>query len=257
MPTRTSLTLLTLLVTFLLACPILAGQRFVYRFEEGDTWKMSERSETTTEMMGTKMGQRAKRLVAYKIARDLGKGWVRIASQVISQKNWDHTGQVDEMNPLTGMQFSADVHKIGLVKNYKFTGGNPQMAQMIGPAMKPSIFFFPEFPEEALVPGDEFDSIIRFEMPGMMGMGGMKSITKLTYTLEDISDGFATFSIKQRMKMKGSGMDIKSGGKSEAVFDLSQGMWVEHETVTKSAVEQGPGAGGSVLTRSKMTLEKK
>ena len=62
--------------------------------------------------------------------------------------------------------------------------------------MKPSIFFFPEFPEEALEPGDDFDSIIRFEMPGMMGMGGMKSITKLTYTLEDISDGFATFSIR-------------------------------------------------------------
>ena len=257
MQPRTSLTLLTLLVTSLLACPALAGQRFAYRFDEGDTWKMSERSDTTTEMMGTKMVQRAKRLTVYKVARDQGKGWVRMAAQIISQKNWDNTGQVNEMNPLADMQFSADVHKIGVVKNYKFSGGNPQMAQMVGPAMKPSIFFFPEFPEEALELGDEFDSVIRFEMPGMMGMGGMKSVTKLTYTLEDISDGLATFSIKQRMKMKGSGMDIKSGGKSEAVFDLNQGLWVEHETVTKSAVEKGPGAGGSVLTRSKVTLEKK
>jgi hypothetical protein len=257
MQMRTRLTLLALLATFVLVFPVLAGQRFVYRFEEGDTWKMSERSDTTTEMMGTKMTQRAKRLTVYKVTRDLGQGWVRMASQIISQKNWDNAGQVNEMNALAGMQFSADVHKLGTVKSYKVAGGNPQMAQMIGPAMKPAIFFFPEFPEETLEPGDEFDSIIRYEMPGVMGMGGMKSAIKLTYTLEDISDGFATFSIKQRMKMQGSGMDIKSGGKSEAVFDLGQGMWVEHETVTKSAVEQGPGAGGTVLTRSKVVLEKK
>jgi hypothetical protein len=180
-----------------------------------------------------------------------------MASQIISQKNWDNSGQVNEMNALAGMQFAAEVHKLGTVKNYTVTGGNPQMAQMIGPAMKAAIFFFPEFPEEALEPGDEFDSIIRYEMPGMMGMGGMKSALKLTYTLEDISDGLATFSIKQRAQMKGSGMDMKTGGKSEAVFDIGQGMWVEHETVTKSIVEQGLGAGGTVLTRSKVTLEKK
>ena len=35
---------------------------------------MSERSETTTEAMGTQMVQRAKRLTVYKVARDLGKG---------------------------------------------------------------------------------------------------------------------------------------------------------------------------------------
>jgi hypothetical protein len=257
MRTRTSLIPTALLVTLLLASPALAGQRFVYRFQEGDTWKMSERSETTTEAMGTQMVQRAKRLTVYKVARDLGKGWVRIASQIVSQKNWDNDGQVNEMNSFAGMQFSADVHQLGTLKGYKATGGNPQMAQMLGPAMKPAIFFFPEFPEEALEPGDEFDAVIRYEMPGMMGMGGMKSAIKLTYTLEDISDGLATFSIKQRMKMEGSGMDMKTGGKSEAVFDIGQGMWVEHEELTKTVVEQGTGAGTIVLTRRKVTLEKK
>jgi len=248
---------LAVLVTFLLVCSSWAGQRFTYRFEAGDTWKMSERSENATEMMGTKTVQRAKRLTVYKIARDLGKGWFRIAAQIMSQKNWDNTGQSNEMNSFAGMQFSADVHKSGVVRNYKVTGGNPQMAKMIGPAMKPAIFFFPEFPDEAMEPGDEFDALIRFEMPGMMGMGGMKSIIKMTYTLEDISDGLATFSIKQRMKMKGSGMDMKSGGKSEAVFDLGQGMWVEHETATRSSAGQGLGAGATTLSRSKVTLEKK
>jgi len=257
MPTRTSLFLPALLVTLVLVCPVLAGQRFVYRFDEGDTWKMSERSETTTEAMGTQMVQRAKRLTVYKVARDLGKGWVRIASQIVSQKNWDNDGQVNEMNSFAGMQFSADVHQLGTLKGYKATGGNPQMAQMLGPAMKPAIFFFPEFPEEALEPGDEFDAVIRYEMPGMMGMGGMKSAIKLTYTLEDVSDGLATFSIKQRMKMEGSGMDMKAGGKSEAVFDIGQGMWIEHEELTKTVVEQGTGAGTIVLTRRKVTLEKK
>ncbi len=256
MNTRTRLSPLAVLTTLLLVCPALAGQRFEYRFNAGDTWKMSERSDTTTEIMGTKMVQRAKRLTVYKIARDLGKGWFRIVAQITAQKNWDDSGQKNEMNSFAGMQFSAQVHKSGIVKNYKFSGGDPQMAKMIGPAMKPAIFFFPEFPDEALEPGDEFDSVIRFEMPGMMGAGGMKSVIKMTYTLEDVSGGMATFSIRQRMKMKGSGMDIKSGGKSEAVFDLSQGMWVEHEKVTKSTTGPGLG-GGTTLTRSKVTLEKK
>jgi hypothetical protein len=243
-------------MTLVLVGPAGAGQRFEYRFDEGDIWKMSDRSETTTEMMDTKMVQRTKRVTVYKIARDLGKGWFRIAAQVTSQKNWDDTGGANEMNSLAGMQFTAEVHKSGLVRNYKVSGGNPQLAKMIGPAMKPTIFFFPAFPDEALVPGDEFDTLIRYEMPGMMGMGGMKSVIKLTYTLEDISDGLATFSIKQRMEMKGAGMDMKSGGKSEAVFDLSQGMWIEHETVTKSTSEQGVGAGATTLSRNKVTLEK-
>ncbi|MEJ2156159.1 MAG: hypothetical protein P8X96_12535 [Desulfobacteraceae bacterium] len=246
-----------MLLILFLANPAWAGQRFQYRFHEGDIWKMSDRSETSTEMMGNKMTQRTKRVTVYKIARNMGKGWFRIAAQVTAQKNWDNSGQANEMNSLEGMQFTAEVHKSGMLKNYKFSGGNPQIAKMIGPAMKPAIFFFPEFPEEALEPGDEFDALIRYEMPGMMGMGGMKSVIKMTYTLEDISDGLATFTIKQRMKMKGSGMDMKSGGKSEALFDLSQGMWVEHETVTKSTAEQGPGAGATTLSRSKVTLEKK
>ncbi len=257
MHTKMMPSLLVVLMTLLLVCPAWAGKRFEYRFKEGDTWKMSDRSDTTSEMTGTKMTQRTKRLTVYKITRDLGKGWFRIAAQVAAQKNWDDTGQTNEMNSLAGMQFSAEVHKRGLIKNYKFSGGNPQIAQMIGPAMKPAIFFFPEFPDEALEPGDEFDAVIRYEIPGVMGMGGMKSIIKMTYILEDISDGLAAFTIKQHMKMKGSGMDLKTGGKSKALFGLSQGMWIEHETVTKSTAEQGLGAGTTTITRSKVTLEKK
>jgi hypothetical protein len=251
------LTLWSVLIILMLVCPAWAGQRFRYWFTQGDVWKMSDRSETTTEAMGTKMTQRTKRLTVYKVARDLGRGWFRIAAQVTAQKNWNDAGQANEMNSLAGMQFTAEVHRSGALKNYKFSGGNPQISKMIGPAMKPAIFFFPEFPEEALEPGDEFDALIRFEMPGMMGMGGMKSVIKMTYILEDISDGLATFTIKQRMKMKGAGMDMKSGGKSEAVFDLNQGMWIEHETVTKSTSEQGVGAGATTLSRSRVTLEKK
>lgn len=248
---------LVVFMILLLVLPAWAGQRFKYRFEAGDTWKMSDRSETTTEMMGNKTTQRTKRLTVYKIVRDLGKGWFRIGAQVTAQKNWDHTGKANETNALAGMQFTAEVHRSGVLKNYKFSGGDPMMAKMIGPAMKPAIFFFPEFPEEALEPGDEFDALIRYEMPGMMGMGGMKSVIKMTYTLEDISDGLATFTIRQRMKTKGSGMDMKTGGKSEALFDLSEGMWIEHESVTKSTVEQGMGAGAATISRSKVTMEKR
>jgi len=52
-------------------------------------------------------------------------------------------------------------------------------------------------------------------------------------------------------------MDIKSGGKSESVFDLNEGMWVEYETNTKSTTGSGLASGGSTLSRSKVTVEKK
>ena len=45
-----------------------------------------------------------------------------MASQIVSQKNWDNDGQVNEMNSFAGMQFSADVHQLGTLKGYKATG---------------------------------------------------------------------------------------------------------------------------------------
>jgi hypothetical protein len=95
---RSSVFAWAVLVLLLLVCPALAGQRFEYRFKRGETWKMSERSETTTEMMGTKMVQRAKRLTVYKITRDLGKGWCLMDAQITAQKNWDDSGQKNERN---------------------------------------------------------------------------------------------------------------------------------------------------------------
>ena len=65
MKRRTKLSSWTVLITLLLVYPASAGQRFEYRLKKGDTWNMSERSETTTEIMDTKMVQRAKRLTVY------------------------------------------------------------------------------------------------------------------------------------------------------------------------------------------------
>jgi len=233
------------------------GYRFAYRFEEGDVWKMTERSETSTEVMGTKSLQRVKRRTLYKVVRDLGKGWYRIAAEVTEQTNWDESGASSGNNPLAGMRFTAEIHTSGALRRYRFTGGDPQTARFIGPAMKAGIFFFPEFPDEPLEPGDDFDYDIKIEMPGMMGMGATTSVMRMTYTLEDVSDGVAVFSVRQRMKIKGSGMKFRTGGKSEALFDLEEGMWVEHETRTRSRGGAGFGAGGVTLQRSRVTLEKK
>ena len=154
------------------------------------------------------------------------------------------------------MVFKADMHWSGEVRNYSYSGGDPQMAQYIGPAMKMAMFRFPEFPEGPLQTGDEFDVTHKMEMPGMQGMGGMKSVTKMTYTLEEVRKGLAYFSVKSRTVMKGSGMDMKDAGKSEAIFDMKAGMWIEHETKSKSQVMAGMGSGGHTLNVSKMTLEK-
>jgi hypothetical protein len=245
------------LICILIAPPAdAAGTKFRYKFSAGDSWKMTQLSETETSVMGSSDKQRVRRTIIYKVTRDLGKGWHRMAAQVAAQKNWSG-GQPNDQNPLKGMTFSVEIHETGSIRNYKFSGGDQTMANYIGPAMKIAIFFFPEFPDEPLQPGDDFDSVAGYKMKGMMGLGDMKTVIKTNYTLEDVDDGLAEFSSKQRMKQQGSGMKMKTAGRSEALFDLNEGMWVEHETLTKTEAGPGLGSGSTVVSRTKTELEKR
>ncbi len=248
----------TILLSFIILCSLAfaGGHKFRYKLKPGDKWVAQEVSQVKTEVMGTKSVTRTKRTVKYRVKKGPKKGWVTITAEVTSQTNQTDRQPANKQNALAGMVFKADMHWSGEVRNYSYSGGDPQMAQYIGPAMKMAMFRFPEFPEGPLQIGDEFDVTHKMEMPGMQGMGGMQSVTKMTYTLEEVRKGLAYFSVKSRTVMKGSGMDMKDAGKSEAIFDMKSGMWIEHETKSKSQVMAGMGSGGHTLNVSKMTLEK-
>ncbi|GBE00149.1 hypothetical protein BMS3Abin07_02196 [bacterium BMS3Abin07] len=230
--------------------------RFQYKLKAGDVWVAKDISQVRTEVMGTKSSTRTKRTIVYKVKRGPKRGWVTVEATIKSQASRTDNGPMNRGNSMAGMIFRVDMHKSGEIRNYKFSGGNSQTAQYIGPAMKVAMFGFPEFPADPLQVGDEFDAVLRMEMPGIKGTRGVQSITKFTYTLEDVSKGFAYFSVKQRTKIKASGMDIKDAGKGEAVFDIKEGMWIELETKSRSRVAAGIGSGGYTLRVSKMTMKK-
>jgi hypothetical protein len=177
------------------------------------------------------------------------------------------------------------MHKSGEMRNIKTSGDDKMSAQLNGEALSPemaamykqsfqfmtdawkaSVFWFPEFPEDLLEPGDEFDMTQKFGMGGSGSGMNMKTVGKQVFTLEDVSEGLAYFSVKERSLTKSSGpgggkTDTKTAGKGEAVFDLRQGMWIELTTKSRIKVNLGnmPGmdAGSSeTLNIHKVTMEK-
>lgn len=234
------------------------GLEFGYRLEPGERWIAREASETRTDVMDVKSVTRSEQVIEYRVSRGPRKGWVTLAARVTSHSSSSSTreGRADKHNPLAGMTFQADMHRSGELRNYSFSGGDPRIAGFIGPAMKTAIFAFPEFPGHPLAVGDEFDVVSKMEIGGAQGMGGVQAVAKITYALEEVRNGLAYFSTRQRADVKAATMEVKDAGRGTAIFDLKAGMWIEHETKSSSQVPAGLGSGGSMQQIRKLTLEK-
>ncbi len=233
-----------------------ADYKFRYNLKPGQTWVVTDTTQVVSEAMGVKSTTRTKRTVKYDVKKGPKSGWVTLSAAVTSLSSKTDDSPASNQDVLKGMVFKADVHVSGEVRNYSFSGGDPRMAKYMGPMMEPAMFWFPEFPEDSLAVGDEFDVTIKTATPGMEGMGGagaMKWATKDTYVLEDVKKGLAYFSIKSRTKMDAGGMDVKVAAKGEAIFDMREGMWIEVNTKSKSAMQ---GMGGEALTIQKLEIEK-
>jgi hypothetical protein len=233
-----------------------AEYKFRYNLKPGQTWVVSDTTQVVSEAMGFKSTTRTKRTIKYDVKKGPKSGWVTVSAAVTSLSSKSDDAPVSTQNVLDGMVFKADVHQSGEVRKYSFSGGDPQMAQYMGPMMEQGIFWFPEFPEDPLAVGDEFEVTVKAATPGMQGMGGagaMKWMTRDIYVLEDVKSGLAYFSIKSRTKMDAGGMDTKVAAKGEAIFDLNQGMWVELDTKSKSSMQ----GMGEALTIQKLEIEKK
>lgn len=256
---------------------IAGGWRFSYRLKPGQEWVVTHAGQTETNVMGQKQVHRNKTVIGYKVSAGPKKGWVRVTAKILSA-----AGGMD----LKKMTFTGDMHTSGEIRNKKVTGSaapqmegmegmTPQMKAMMeqsyrfmADAWKEMVFWFPEFPEEKLDIGDEFD--MTRKMAGGGGAMGMTSVRKEIYTLEDVGDGLAYFSVKDRSVTQtqgamGGGTKTKAAGKGETVFDLKDGMWMDvvsrfKSTTNMAAMTGMPGAGGGKFESrhlNKITVEQK
>jgi hypothetical protein len=228
-----------------------------YKFTPGQKWICIFSSKNESSFMGQKNINQSKHIYEYSVSKGPKKGWVNLKARIKPQKGSSGAGQMD----LSKLSFTAEMHSSGEVRNIQHSGnvmpdlgGNsdqmtPQMKamleqsyKMIPEAYKHSVFWFPEVPEDKLEIGDEF------EVQRKMGMGGsgsamqMESVSKQVFTLEDVSQDLAYFSVKQRSVTKtgssmGASSKTKIAGKGEAVFDLKQGMWLELTEKSRAKVQ--------------------
>ena len=264
----------------------LAGSwKLHYKLKPGQVWIATLHSQSETAFMGKKNITRTKTLIEYKVCPGPKKGWVSLKARIKSQSG--PSGQSGGQMDLSRLRFTADMHRSGEIRNIQYSGnpfpgmqantkGMPagmaamyeQSSRMVAEPWKNAVFWFPELPEDSLEIGDEFDVTRKMGAGGRTGGMQMQSVSKQLFTLEDVSEGLAYFTIRERtITRTGSPMggksDTKTAGKAKAVFDLHEGMWAELAMKSRSRVQLGnmPGMSGGgthdVLQVSKYTVERK
>lgn len=255
-----------------------------YKLTPGHKWVAKMLSQSETTFMGKKNVTKTKTVIEYKVTKGPKKGWVTLVARVKSQKNEAGESIADQFG-LTRAEFRADMHSSGEIRNIHYEGGEsmggakstenipPEMAAMmqqsanfIAEVWKNAVFWFPELPEDKLELGDEFEVS---EKTGAGSAGAAlqtQTLTKQVFTLEDVSNGLAYFSVKERAITRTKGVmggksDTKSLGKGKAIFDLREGMWVEFLSKRRSNVQFGGVApmgqsGSEVLNVTKYEMEK-
>ena len=258
----------------LISTPSYAASRvFAYKVAPGQIWKATVASQHEYGLIGEKKVSRLKRVIQYKVSKGPKAGWVTLAAQIVSSV--PQKGTMD----FTLMGFGGDMHRTGEIRNiktsgaeaiaaqYKKEGQPPGAAAMLENAFRatieaftPAIFWFPEFPEDGLEIGDEFEVRERISQGGPTPYEA-KTVAKHVFTLEDISEGLAYFSVRERSLTEMDGVmggkaETKTAGKADAIFDLQQGMWSEVTTKTKITVKLGNIAGMGSSTSKQLYIKK-
>ncbi|RPI78121.1 MAG: hypothetical protein EHM45_06625 [Desulfobacteraceae bacterium] len=247
----------------ILICAVVsaAPYTFFYKFKPGKKYVTTMSSQTETNFMEKKEINRSRTVIEYSIKPGVKKDWILLNARIRSQK--DESGQdTGQTMGIYQVTYSADMHVSGEIRNIKYTGAklSPEMEEQIkslppetaalvrqsanfmAEQWKESVFWFPEFTENRLKIGDEFE-FTRKSMSGSPGTGMQNQFqSKQVFTLESVRNGLADFSIEERSLLKSGGVmggqaDVKSLGKSKAVFDLRTGIWIELVSKYRSQVQ--------------------
>jgi hypothetical protein len=253
--------------------------RLSYKMKPGQVWQSKVDSQFKSSAMGVESTNASSFSVRYRVMKGERKGWVKIEGRIVS-----HSAQSQGGVDYTKLTYMADMHTSGELRNIKHTGSAmppipeeqlaampaqyaemmKQSGEMVAKAMQMGVFWFPELPEEKLTIGDTFEEVQKSDL-GSSPMMQSQTVVKTEYTLEDVSQGLAYFSVRQRALSKISGMgssvDSKTAGKADAIFDLEQGMWIEMIMKSKSSSSYaGMGGmsgdmGGVQISRYRMQLK--
>lgn len=243
--------------------------RLRYKMVPGQEWECQRLTHMSFMVMGKKQVNKQKATLLYTVSKGPKKGWVHLSARYI------HPPADAKANPALMAQyeltFTADMHTSGDTRNIRVLGvdtpsKDPSLSpqeqmivartkKMIANAHKPSVFWFPELPEETLQPGDEFED--RRTIKDKNEYQTTKTAMRDVFTLEDVSQGLAFFSTKSRMSSKmttmGGKADVGSSGKGDSIFDLKAGMW--SELVTKSKMTYAGGMAGQAAQDMLMTYK--
>jgi hypothetical protein len=239
-------------LVMILWTPLPAGAGTVtlrYGFAPGQQWECTRMTHMEFMVMGKKEVNRKKDTLLYTVTKGAKKGWVHLTAKYINpppktEENQYALGQYD-------LTFSAEVHVSGDTRDIRVEGVEKPMAdatlepqaktamvqanRMLAQSLQPAVFWFPELTGEPLRPGDEFEEkrTQKIKDPNM----AYTSKSRKVFVLEDVSQGLAYFSTKERHAGKTStpmgSADYGTSGKGESIFDLKAGMWIEFVTQYK------------------------
>jgi len=252
----------------------------VYKLMPGQVWQADVASQfKSSSAMGGEFTNQNSFTVRYKVTAGEKKGWVRIEGRIVK-----HSAQSEGGLDYSKITYTADMHSSGELRNIKHSGSAmppipeeqlaampPEYADMarksgdmVAEAMQTGVFWFPELPEEKLSIGDFFETVDKSDY-GSNPMMKMQTVVKSEYTLEEVSQGLAYFSVRTRAQTKSGGMggsmDSKTAAKADAIFDLEQGMWVEMTMKSRTdSSYAGMGgmsgeSGGVQVSRYRMQLK--
>ena len=234
----------------------------VYKMKPGQLWQADAASQfKSTGGVGDDSASQSSYTVRYRIMKGDKRDWVKIEGRIVK-----HSAQSEGGMDYSKLTYTADMHSSGELRNIKHSGSAMppipeeqlaampaqyadmmrQSGDMVARAMQMGVFWFPEVPEDRLSVGDVFETVQKSDL-GSGPMMQSQTVVKTEYTLEEVSQGLAYFSVRTRAQTKSGGMggsmDSKTAGKADAIFDLEQGMWVEM-TMKSQTSSSYAGMGG-------------
>lgn len=267
--------LLTLMAGACLMTPHLVAAEGVtlrYGLEPGQVWNATSTTRTESSIAGIESSDGRETLIEYRVKAGERAGWWALEARQLSPKTPGFG--------LDTVTFRAQMHSSGELRDIGFDldplqpgqESDPSVAVMrqamqgVADASTVGFFWFPEFPEEPLEPGDEFDAEIR-SGGGPAETSGMqtKIVVRSVYTLDEIVDGLAYFTVRERLvtgtTTPAGTVETRGASKGEAVFDLEQGMWIEQESRMEMTFEGAGmpvggdgGASSRMVTRMRLEL---
>lgn len=250
-----------------------------YSLKPGEKWTATVQSQTEIRSQGKKEFIRSKTLIEYRVLQGIDPTWFTITARVRSRTDYTGRSPQTDIN-LYQTLFQADMHLNGDLRNVAYQMGNSSLhppafgrsspglsAQETGPfhdfmeQWQDMVFWFPVFPNAELKPGDSFEITQKRFMTDSNNQWQTRGLAKQILTLESVVNGLARFNVQDRSMSTnnngfGSNMGTRSLTKTQAVFNMQLGMWVEWTSKYRAQELVNPGKSGSAVIREIMNITK-